>query len=42
MLNNGVSLEMLQDNLGHGDKKTTENYAHGFSLEIKKKNSGYL
>jgi integrase/recombinase XerD len=37
ILQSGGSIELIQDLLGHGEKKTTENYVDGFSLDIKKK-----
>jgi integrase/recombinase XerD len=37
VLEAGASTEQLQDMLGHGSAKTTENYKHGFSLANKKK-----
>lgn len=42
MILSGASTEFLQDALGHADKRTTENYKHGFSLDIKKKYSELL
>lgn len=38
----GGTTEELQDMLGHGDKRTTEEYKHGFTLANKKKYSDGL
>jgi integrase/recombinase XerD len=37
MLLQGASTEILQDNLGHGSKLTTEKYKHRFTMDVKKK-----
>lgn len=39
LLQLGASTEDLQDALGHGEARTTENYKHGLALEKKKKYS---
>lgn len=43
MLNNGASIELVSNSLGHSDIKTTQNYASsGFNIDIKKKFSEIL
>lgn len=42
MLQAGASTELIQDLLGHADKRTTQNYLDGFTLDIKKKFSKKL
>jgi integrase/recombinase XerD len=42
ILQSGGSTELLQDSLGHSDKRTTERYRDGFELDIKKKYSDLL
>jgi len=38
----GVSTELIQESLGHTDKRTTENYLDSFEKEVKKEFSQKL
>ena len=43
MLNNGASIELVSNSLGHSDIKTTQNYtSSGFNIDLKKKFSEIL